>query len=264
MTEGTSPEAPVIVTVVAPHVALVTLNRAEARNAVNAEMAQALDGVVKRTEADPDIRAVILAGAGEQVFCAGADLKEIAAGKGDLLWTPDGGFAGFAYAQRSKVWIAAVHGLALAGGCEIALACDMIVAADTAAFGLPEVTRGLIASAGGLYRLPRALPRVVALEMIATGARLDARRAYELGMVNRLVPVDQVGAAAVALATTISGNAPIAVRESLTIARQAVDLTDVELRQLSRAARRRIMATADYREGPRAFIERRAPKWTGQ
>ena len=257
-------DGPITMAMVAPHVALVTLNRAEARNAVNPEMTRALDAVVKRTEADPDIWVVVLTGAGSQVFCAGADLKEIAAGNGDLLWTEAGGFAGFVYAERSKVWIAAVHGLALAGGCEIALACDLIVAADTAGFGLPEVTRGLIASAGGLYRLPRVLPRAVAMEMIATGARLEAARAYQFGMVNRLVPADQVQAEALALAETISGNAPLAVRESLGIARQAADLPETDLRALSRAARRRIMATADYREGPRAFVERRAPKWTGR
>jgi enoyl-CoA hydratase/carnithine racemase len=246
------------------HVAVLTLNRPEARNAVNGDLARALDAAVKRTETDPEIWAVVLTGAGEQVFCAGADLKEISAGKGDDLWTADGGFAGLVYAPRSKLWIAAVQGLALAGGCEIALACDLIVAAETAAFGLPEVTRGLIAAAGGLYRLPRALPRAVALAMIATGERLDARRAHAFGMVNHLAPAGEVGDRAIALAETACRNAPLAVRESLAIARQAVDLSEDELRRLGREARARVMASEDYREGPRAFVERRPPRWTGR
>jgi enoyl-CoA hydratase len=246
------------------HVAVVTLNRPGARNAVNGALARSMDAAIKRTEADPDIWAVVLAGAGEQVFCAGADLKEIAAGKGNDLWTEDGGFAGFVEARRTKLWIAAVQGLALAGGCELALACDLIVAAETAAFGLPEVTRGLIAAAGGLYRLPRALPRAIALEMIGTGERLDARRAHAFGMVNHLAPASEVRQKAIELAEAVCRNAPLAVRESLMIARQAADLSEQELRRIGREARSRIMGSEDYREGPRAFIERRLPSWAGR
>ena len=255
---------PVLYERVGAHVALVTLNRPEARNAVSPALALALDAIVTRTEADEAVRAVVLAGAGEGVFCAGADLKEIAAGHGDALWTPAGGFAGFVHAPRTKLWVAAVHGLALAGGCEIALACDLVVAAEGTAFGLPEVTRGLIAGAGGLYRLPRALPRAIALEMIATGARLDAARAYGFGLVNRLVPLARVLPEALALAEAVCANAPLAVRESLAIARRVGDLPEAELRALTLAARGRVMASEDYREGPRAFVERRAPRWTGR
>ena len=159
------------------HVALVTINRPAARNAVNGAVAQGMEAAVRETEADPAIRAVVLTGAGDAAFCAGADLKEVSAGGGAALWTEGGGFAGFVFAPRTKLWIAAVNGAALAGGTEIALACDLVVAAESASFGLPEVKRGLIAAAGGLYRLPRALPRAIALELIATGGRIDARRA---------------------------------------------------------------------------------------
>lgn len=247
----------------ADHVALVTLNRPDARNAVNGDVAQALDRIVAETEADPDIWVVVLRGAGE-VFCAGADLKEVAAGRGNLLGTERGGFAGFVYAERTKPWIAAVAGKALAGGCELALACDMIVAGENAAFGLPEVLRSLIAAAGGLYRLPRALPRNVAIEMILTAEQLPARRAHEFGMVNRLVATDQVDAEALALAAQICRNAPMAVRESLKVARAANDLTEDELRALTTECRTRVWASEDFKEGPRAFIEKRPPRWQGR
>jgi enoyl-CoA hydratase/carnithine racemase len=170
------------------HVGLVTLNRPETRNAVNTAIAQALEAIVNETEADPKIWALVITGAGPSAFCAGADLKEVAGGRAAGLFTADGGFAGFVFAEGGKPWIAAVNGKALAGGCEIVLACELVVASEDAAFGLPEVSRGLIASAGGLYRLPRALPRNLALELVMTGDPLDARRAEQHGLVNRIVP----------------------------------------------------------------------------
>jgi enoyl-CoA hydratase len=247
------------------HVALVTLRRPEARNAVNGAVAAALEAIVDATEADAEVWAVVLTGAAEgRVFCAGADLKEVSAGRGDALFTARGGFAGFVDAPRSKPWIAAVNGMALAGGCEIVLACDLVVAADDAAFGLPEVTRGLIAAAGGLYRLPRALPRQLALELILTADTLPAAEALRHGWVNRVVPAAMVVDEALALAGRITRNAPVAVRESLRIARQAADLDEAALRALSLQARTRVQTTEDYREGPRAFIEKRAPRWSGR
>jgi len=246
------------------HVALVTLNRPEARNAVNAGLAAALEGVVDATENDADIWAVVLAGAGRGVFCAGADLKEVAAGQGAELFRPRGGFAGFVDAERSKPWIAAVNGKALAGGFEIVLACELVVAAESGAFGLPEVTRGLIAAAGGLYRLPRALPRALALELAMTGEPLTAERALAHGLVNRIVAEDRVVEEAVALARRITHNAPLAVRESLQIARRACEIDGATARALSKSARDRIAATEDYREGPRAFVEKREPRWQGR
>jgi enoyl-CoA hydratase/carnithine racemase len=248
----------------APHVALVTLRRPEARNAVNAALANRLEEIVKATEADASVRAVVLTGAGGQAFCAGADLKEVSQGGLGNLMTPDGGFAGFVRAHRTKPWIAAVDGFALAGGFEIALACDMIIASEDAVFGLPEVTRGLIASAGGLFRLPRALPRPIALELIATGGRLPAASALAFGLVNRVVPKDGTVPAAIALAVAISGNAPVAVRESLAIARRAFDLDEDTLARLSSEGQGRVMLTEDFREGPLAFIEKRPPRWLGR
>ncbi|SDR59940.1 enoyl-CoA hydratase [Rhizobiales bacterium GAS113] len=245
-------------------IAVVTLNRPGARNAVDAAVTAGLANALATTEADPDIWAVVVTGAGEQAFCAGADLKVIAAGQSDSLRTAAGGFAGFVFAEREKPWIAAVNGLALAGGFEIALACDLIVATENAAFALPEVKRGLIASAGGAFRLPRRLPRALALEMIATGERLEAQRALALGLVNRIVPAGTACDAAISLAEAICANAPLAVRESLKIGRIAADHAEAEMWVRSDAARQRIQATEDYREGPRAFIEKRPPRWTGR
>ena len=181
-----------------------------------------------------------------------------------MISTPDGGFAGFAYARRRKPWIAAVRGAALAGGCELCLACDMIVAAGDSRFGLPEVKRGLMAAAGGLSRLPRAIPRHIALEMIATGDPIDAPRAYALGLVNRLTAPDAVMTEALALARQIACNAPLAVQESVTLAREAAYMDEAETGRATDAAMARLRETEDFREGPRAFVEKRAPVWTGR
>jgi enoyl-CoA hydratase/carnithine racemase len=254
---------PVSLELVAPHVALVTIQRPEARNSVNGAVALALDRAVKLVEKDPDIWAAILTGAGGVAFCAGADLKQIAAGGMDGLYTPDGAFAGFVQHPRAKAWIAAVEGFALAGGCEIALACDMIVASENSVFSLPEVTRGLVAAAGGVYRLVRALPRAIALELIATGEQLAAGRAAELGLVNHVAAKGEALHAAIRLAERIAANAPVAVRESLQVARQAFDHDDRTLFALGLEAQERIKLTEDFKEGPLAFIEKRAPQWNG-
>ena len=254
----------VLVQRLADHIALVTLNRPQARNAVNGAVAQALQAAVDETEADPGVWVVVLTGAGPDVFCAGADLKEVSAGRSALLRTERSGFAGFVYGARSKPWIAAVNGKALAGGCEIALACDLIVASDHAAFGLPEVLRGLMAAAGGVFRLPRALPPKIAIELILTAGQIDAQRALAFGLVNAVVPRAQLISEAQALAQRICKNAPVAVRESLRIARRANDLTEQELRAMVDEAMPRLTASADYKEGPLAFIEKREPRWTGR
>src|SRR6202790_305801 len=181
----------VTVEIAAPHVALVTIRRPEARNSVNGAVAAGLDSAVKRIEADPDIWVAILSGEGGVAFCAGADLKEVSAGRMQELFTADGQFAGFVKHPRSKLWIAAVEGFAMAGGFEIALSCDMIIASENSVFSLPEVTRGLIAAAGGVYRLPRAIPRALAFELIATGDRISAARAAELGFLNKVAPTGE-------------------------------------------------------------------------
>lgn len=250
--------------IVGRHVAVVTLNRPEKRNAVNGEIARGLDAAVKRIEADPELRVAILASSNDKVFCAGADLAAVSEGKGNELFTKDGGFAGFVYHPRTKPWIAAPKGATLAGGFELALACDMIVAGDNCTFGVPEVKRSLIAGAGGVVRLPKALPRAIAMEMVATGDPIDAERALALGLVNRVVPLDQVLDTAIALAEVIAANAPLAVREAIAIARQAPELSDAEGRAVQDEAMDRLMKTEDFQEGPRAFVEKRAPVWKGR
>jgi enoyl-CoA hydratase/carnithine racemase len=249
---------------VGAHIAVLTLNRPQARNAVNAALAQALERHVKAVEADAQIRVAILTGAGNQAFCAGADLKELAGGSAPgARSTPDGGFAGFVHAPKRKLWIAAVNGAAVAGGFELMLACDLAVASQRAVFGLPEVQRGLIAAAGGIYRLPRSLPRAIALEMIATGDPIDAQRALAWGLVNRVVAPEEVLDSALQLAGRVCANAPFAVAESLAVARRVPDLDEAALRALARDGIDRLVQTDDYLEGPRAFAEHRPPVWTG-
>jgi len=258
------PDEVVRVSRASEHVAIVTLNRPHARNAVSSALARGLDRAVKAVEADPSIRVAILTGAGP-AFCAGADLKEMSAGgTAATRSTPDGGFAGFVFAPRRKLWIAAVNGPAVAGGFEIMLACDIAIASSAAVFGLPEVKRGLSAAAGGIFRLPRRVPLGVALEMIATGDPIDAHRAEQLGLVNRVVAPERVLPEAVALAERVAANAPLAVEWSLQVARHAMDHDEDELRRQAQDVIGRIHATEDAREGPRAFIERRAPQWKGR
>lgn len=259
-----NPEDVVQLRRVGAHIAVLTLNRPQARNAVNAALAQALEQHVQTVEADAQVRVAILTGAGSQAFCAGADLKELAGGSAPgARSTPDGGFAGFVNAPRRKLWIAAVNGAAVAGGLELMLACDLVVASERAIFGLPEVQRGLIAAAGGIYRLPRSLPRAIALEMIATGDPIDAHRALALGLVNRVVAPDEVLHSALQLAERVCANAPFAVTESLAVARRVPDLDEAALQVLARDAIARLVKTDDYLEGPRAFAEHRSPRWTG-
>jgi enoyl-CoA hydratase len=254
----------VLYEVVEGHIGLVRLNRPDKRNAVNGDVAQAMDWIVKATEADEAIRVVILGSTSDGAFCAGADLSEISKGRGHLLGTKDGGFGGLATAAREKPWIAAVNAPALAGGCELALSCDMIVAADTARFGLPEVKRGLFAGAGGVFRLTRRLPASIAYELVATGDPIDAVRAHAFGLVNRLVPADKVLEAAVQLAKEISVNAPMSVRESLNVARMSFDAPERELWSLSRQVSAKVFSSEDAKEGPVAFLEKRAPVWKGR
>jgi enoyl-CoA hydratase len=254
----------VLYEVVEGHIALVRLNRPDKRNAVNGDVAAAMDWIVKAIEANPDIRVAILASTSDGAFSAGADLSEISRGRGATLSTKDGGFGGFVIHPRSKPWIAAVAAPALAGGCELALGCDMIVAADTARFGLPEVKRGLFAGAGGVFRLTRRLPPAIAYEIITTGDPIDAPRAHALGLVNRLVAADKVLDEAMALARAISVNAPMSVRESLRVAKMSQDLSEAELWPISRETSARVFSSEDAREGPVAFLEKRAPVWKGR
>ena len=244
-------------------VGVITIRRPEARNAVNGDVAAGIESAIDRMEEDPEIWAGVITGDGP-VFCAGADLKAIAAGQAAALQTERGGFAGIARREREKPMIAAVDGPALAGGCEIALACDLIVASTNAAFGLPEVKRSLLAAAGGLFRLPRALPRAIAMELALTGDPIDAERAHAVGLVNELVPAGEAMAAALALAERICANAPLAVRESRKIVLAAATEDDDTLWQLTNAGFAKVATSEDFAEGPRAFIEKRPPQWTGR
>ena len=244
-------------------IAVVTIRRPEARNAVNPEVAAGLEHAVDQLEADPDTWIGIIAGEGP-VFCAGADLKAIAAGQADGLRTKRGGFAGITARERTKPIIAAVDGPALAGGCEIALSCDLIVASQQAIFGLPEVKRSLVAAAGGLFRLPRTLGPKVAMELILTGDPIPAERAYQLGMVNQLVAPGEALDAARSLAERVVANAPIAVWESRKIALAALTSDDETLWRMSRDGFSRVSQTEDFAEGPRAFIEKRPAVWKGR
>jgi len=248
-----------------PHgrVVVVRINRPDARNAVNAEVASGIEDAIDRLEADPQIWVGVLTGAGD-VFCAGADLKAIAAGHASGLTTHRGGFAGIVARRRSKPLIAAVEGAALAGGCEIALACDLIVASRTAAFGQPEVRRSLVAAAGGLFRLPRALPEKVAMELLITGDSITAERAYGFGLVNELAEPGQAAAAALALAERICANAPVAVRESRAVALASRSADEEALWRMSFEAFNRVAQTEDFAEGPRAFVEKRPAAWKGR
>lgn len=257
-------DAPLLFEIVEEHIAVVRFNRPQARNAVDIETAQALNAAVDRVEADPAIRAAILASSTPGMFCAGADLKVIAAGRVQELRPNDAGFAGFVDAPRDKPWIAAVDGPALGGGTELCLACDMVVASEGTRFGLPEVKRGIMANGGGNSRLARVLPRNIALELIATGEPFSAEFAARHGMVNRLVSADEVLDAALALARAVTANAPVAVAESLRIARQSLDRSDAEMRRLSRERNRVVLATEDAKEGLRAFAEKRPPVWQGR
>ncbi|WP_280301857.1 crotonase/enoyl-CoA hydratase family protein [Nocardia neocaledoniensis] len=246
------------------HVLVVVINRPQAMNAVDAEVSTGVGEALERAEADATIRAVVLTGAGERAFCAGADLKAI--GRGQNILAPgheEWGLAGYVRHPISKPTIAAVNGFALGGGTELVLASDLAVAAETATFGLPEVARGLFAAAGGAFRLPEQLPRKVAMEMILTGEPIIAARALELGLVNRVVPAEQVLDAALALAGRIAANAPLAVQASKRVALGLVDgrIDDDAAWDLTNREIMTVARTEDVREGTLAFAEKRKPNW---
>ena len=204
------------------------------------------------------------AGQERPVFCAGADLKAINSGQAGSLNTARGGFAGFVYRERKKPVIAAVDGLATAGGCEIVLSTDIVVASTRSAFGLAEVLRNLVAGAGGLFRLPQLIGKNAAMEVILTGQPLTAQRAYELGMVNRLVEPADVEAEAMALAERICGAAPLAVWESRKVVNASMYESEETLISMTNKAFGAILASEDTKEGLTAFIEKRPPNWKGR
>jgi enoyl-CoA hydratase/carnithine racemase len=254
------------------HVAVVRMNRPEARNAMNVELAAALTATWERLEADDDIWAYVLSGVGDKAFCAGADLKaraaQTASGEAPRAYSlparaEEVGFGGVT-PQLTKPIIAAVNGFALGGGCEICLACDLIVIEEHALIGLPEVRRGIIAGAGGVERLSNRIPPSIALECILTGEPLTARRAYEVGLVNRVAPTGQGVEVALELAEAICAGAPLAVRYSKAIARASFRAGELEARHVAAELRERWWNSEDRDEGPRAFAEKRAPVWKGR
>lgn len=249
-------------------VAVLTLNRPEARNAINGEVANAMEAAIDQMEADPNVWVGVLRanteGQARPVFCAGADLKAINSGQGASLGTARGGFAGIAYRERVKPIIVAVDGLATAGGCEIVLSCDMVVASTQASFGLAEVKRNLIAGAGGLYRLPHAIGRNVAMELILTGEPLSADRAHQLGLVNRLVAPGEAFTAAMELAAQVTAAAPMAVWESRKVVLASTYEDERTLRKMTDEGFSRVMRSEDLKEGLTAFIEKRPPNWQGR
>ncbi len=246
-------------------IGLITLNRPEARNAVNGDVAAGVEAAIDQLESDPEVWVGILTanteGQDRPVFSAGADLKAIAAGQASALNTKRGGFGGFVYRERDKPVIVAVDGLATAGGCELVLAADLVVATTRSAFGLAEVKRNLIAGAGGLFRLPRAIGRAAAMEVILTGEPLSAQRAYDLGLVNRLVEPGQAVEEATKLAEQICAAAPLAVRASRKVVLASAYEDDETLKKMTNEGFAGIMASEDTKEGLTAFIEKRAPNW---
>src|SRR6056297_2648679 len=248
--------------------ALITLNRPEARNAVNGDVAAGMEAAIDRMEADDDVWVGVIQanteGQSKPVFCAGADLKAINSGDAASLATAKGGFAGFVYRDRKKPVIVAVDGLATAGGCEIVLAADLVVATTRSAFGLAEAKRNLVAGAGGLFRLPRAIGRNAAMELILTGEPLSATRAHELGLVNRLVEPATATDEALSLAGQITAAAPLAVWESRKVVLAAATEDDDTLKQMTDQAMGVVMSSDDLGEGLTAFIEKRQPNWKGR
>lgn len=246
-------------------IGLITLNRPEARNAVNGDVAAGLEAAIDRLEDDPEVWVGVLnanTGAQERpVFCAGADLKAISSGQAGALNTKRGGFAGFVYRDRRKPVIVAVDGLATAGGCEIVLTADLVVATTRSSFGLAEVKRNLVAGAGGLFRLPQAIGRGPALEMILTGEPLPAQRAFDLGLVNRLVEPGQALEAAISLAEQICAAAPLAVWASRKVVLASAYEDEETLKKMTNDAFGAILASEDTTEGLTAFIEKRPPNW---
>jgi enoyl-CoA hydratase/carnithine racemase len=246
------------------NVEILTINRPEARNAINGAVSKAMSDAMDALAEDPECWVVVVTGSGDKAFSAGMDLKAFSSGEGGDIMGASGGFGGLTQRDFPKPIIAAVNGSALAGGFEIMLSCDLVVAADHAKFGIPEAKRGLIAGAGGLIRMPKRLPMAVALELAMTGDPIDAERAYALGLVNKVVPGDAVLAEAVALAERIAANAPLAVRYSKQVMKRAAEVPESEGWAINSDAVRVVFSSADAMEGPAAFAEKRAPNWQGK
>ncbi|MEP9385070.1 crotonase/enoyl-CoA hydratase family protein [Nocardioides sp. KR10-350] len=260
-TGGTTTDQPEVLVTSDGGVMVITINRPQAKNAVTLAVSEGVAAALDELDGRDDLAVGVITGAGG-TFCAGMDLKGFLRGERPSI--PGRGFAGITQAPPAKPMIAAVEGYALAGGCEIVLACDMVTAGRGAKLGIPEVKRGLVAAAGGLFRLPQRIPQNVAMELALTGDFLDAPRAAELGLVNRLV--DDGGAldAALELAGRIAANGPLAVQASKQIVVGSPDWTSDQLWTEQGSIIEPVFASEDAKEGARAFAEKRAPKWKGR
>jgi enoyl-CoA hydratase len=254
-------DQPAVLTERRGRVLLITINRPEQRNAVNAAVAHGIAAGLDELDADSEVSVGVLTGAGRG-FSAGMDLKAFVAGESS--WAGDRGFAGITQRAADKPLIAAVEGFALAGGLEIALSCDIIVAALGTRFGIPEVKRSLVAAAGALLRLPRVLPRTVAMELALTGEPIDAERAYEIGLVNRLTDPGETVARALELAEVIAANGPLALAATKRVMTESIDWPDSEFFARQAEIIGPVMSSEDAREGAQAFAEKRAPVWRGR
>ena len=250
----------------AGHIAYLTLNRPDVMNALHAPAHQECASALEDFESDADAWVLIVTGAGDRAFSAGMDLRARAAEGQQPVPLPPGGFGGLTNPRHSKVTkpiIAAVNGYALGGGLELAMACDIVVAADTATFGLPEVKRGIVAGAGGLHRLPRQMPLKIAMGYLLTGKHMTAAEAHRWGLVNEVVPAAQLMDAAKRWAAEIMEAAPLSVRASKQAALLGLDIPLEEAYNTQFPAMEAMRGSNDSREGVAAFTERRKPAWTG-
>jgi enoyl-CoA hydratase len=258
------PEAPVVVKQERrDNVLILTLDRPEARNAVNGDVARQMEAALDAADADDSIWVVIVTHDGP-VFSAGADLRAIGEGRGAELSTKKGGFAGLVKRDRVKPLIVAADGAALAGGCEILLSADLVVASTNLKVGVPEVKRCLVAAAGGLFRLARKIPYNIAMECVLTGDPITAERAEQFGLVNVLTEPGQVLDAALALAARVAANAPVAVQQSRKVVAEHAFGPEDDAWKASGAAMAVATSTEDVQEGVAAFLEKRAPQWKGR
>ncbi|WP_204014431.1 crotonase/enoyl-CoA hydratase family protein [Sphaerimonospora thailandensis] len=242
-------------------VAVVTINRPQAKNAVNGAVARGIAAALDELDERRDVSAIVITGAGG-TFCAGMDLKAFLGG--DFPVVEGRGFGGITERSARKPMVAAVEGYALAGGFEIALSCDVIVASEEAKFGLPEPKRGLVAAAGGVMRLPRRIPYHVAMEIALTGDFYPASRLYELGLVNRVTPAGEALAGALELARKIAANAPLALAATKRVVTESADWSREEMFAKQNEITSPIFASKDAMEGAAAFAEKRAPNWSGE